>query len=282
MIKKYNQFLKESNWYDNLSFEEILSEIGNENGMNYSILCKTNNSPEKDFENFQNHLNETGWTIKKIRNKYSDVELISIYRSLDNINGLVDIYFYKLFEKFGINKDIVELGGSGWNDIWVTEDEASIRYSYGYHNTEYGMLFINQINGGLDAFLKQAFSYIKTFIIEEFSLNILNIYVSKGVNFDKITGLQKNWHYNSILDINDYSLIESDRMVIYANEIANYLNNISTTDGKKLSDYLELRSNDIYDVLKLIGKKFKTENEYQKIDLDFTGGDIIIWYEFEN
>jgi hypothetical protein len=271
MIKKYNQFLKESK--DDLDLRDAIEE-SNYSSSNYSSMCKTNADPDEDFNEMQSELDELGWSLKRIRDEYTDDDLISLYRQMDSISGSIDIYFYKLFEKLGLDKNIVVLGGHGWSDIYVNDDEAFIRYRYGYHNTEYGMLSINQIDGGLDEFLKQAFRYLKIWIYEEMPQTILSIYVKNNVNFDKLTGIQMNWNSNQVLDMEKYSLVEEDRMIIYANEIANHLNSFPTKDGDKLSNYFEISSDDIYNRLLSMLDGFSID------DIDFTGTDIIIWNEF--
>jgi hypothetical protein len=273
MIKKYNQFLKESK--DDLDLRDAI-EKSNYSSYSYSSMCKTNADPDEDFNEMQSELDELGWSLKRIREEYTDNDLISLYREMDSISGSIDIYFYKLFEKFELDRDIVRLGGVGWDDINVTDDEAFIRYSYGYHNTEYGILAINQIDGGLDEFLKQAFRYLKTWILDEIPIRVLGIYVKNNINFDKLTGIQMNWNSNQVLDIDKYSLVEEDRMIIDAERISNHLNNILTKDGEKLSNYYRITSVDIYNtVVDMLEKYLEID------DIVFTGSDIIIWNEFE-
>lgn len=273
MIKKYKNFLKESK--SEYELDEALLEV---TYGNYSSMCKSKESPDDGFNEILKELEEYNWSFDRIRKEFNNNDIVSLYNRMSDKNGQVDLFFYKIFEKFGLDKDMVELGGAGWSDIHVNDDEAFIRYSYGYHNTEYGMLAINQLEGGLEEFLKHAIKHLKQWIYEEIPLHILNIYVENDVNFDKITGFQKSWHSTQILNIKDFSVAEEDRMVIYVNDIANFLNNLpvkySESSKKKLSEYFQINSKHIYDKISSILSQFS-------LDIDFTGTDAIIWIDLE-
>jgi hypothetical protein len=274
MIKKYKNFLKESK-LEEYELDEALLEV---TYGNYSSMCKSKESPDDGFNEILKELEDYNWSFDRIRKEFNNDDIVSLYNRMSDKNGQVDLFFYKIFEKFGLDKDMVELGGAGWSDIHVTDDEAFIRYSYGYHNTEYGMLAINQLEGGLEEFLKHAIKYLKQWIYEEIPLHILNIYVENDVNFDKVTGFQKSWDSTRILNIKDFSVVEEDRMIIYVNDIANFLNNLpvkySESSKKKLSEYFQINSKHIYDKISSILSQFS-------LDIDFTGTDAIIWIDLE-
>lgn len=273
MIKKYKNFIKEPK--EELDLDEALLEV---TYGNYSSMCKRMESPDHRFNEILEELEEYNWSFDRIRKEFDDDDIMSLYRRMDSQNGEVDLFFYKIFEKFGLNKDIVRLGGEGWDDIHVTDDEAFIRYSYGYHNTEYGMMSINQMDGGLEEFIKQALKYLKQWIYDEVPLHILNIYVENDINFDKLTGFQKSRHSTQILKINDFSLSEEDRMIIYVNDIANFLNELpvkwSESSKKKMSEYFQITSQHIYEKISSVLSNFD-------LDIDFTGGEVIIWVNLE-
>lgn len=241
-------------------------------------MCKRMESPDDRFNEILEELEEYNWSFDRIRKEFDNDDIMSLYRRMDSQNGEVDLFFYKIFEKFGLDKDIVRLGGAGWDDIYVNDDEAFIRYSYGYHNTEYGMMSINQMDGGLEEFIKQALKYLKQWIYDEVPLHILNIYVENDINFDKLTGFQKSWHSTQILKISDFSLSEEDRMIIYVNDIANFLNELpvkwSESSKKKMSEYFQITSQHIYEKISSVLSKFD-------LDIDFTGGEVIIWVNLE-
>ncbi len=274
MIKKYKNFLKESRLGE-YELDEALLEI---TGGNYSSMCKRKESPDDRFNEILKELEDYNWSFDRIRKDFNNDDILSLYNRMDSQNGEVDLFFYKIFEKFGLDKDIVILGGNGWDDIYVMDDEAFIRYSYGYHNTEYGMMSINQLEGGLEEFIKQALKYLKQWIYDEIPLHILNIYVENDINFDKLTGFQKSWHSTQILKIKDFSLSEEDRMIIYVNDIANFLNELpvkwSESSKKKMSEYFQINSQHIYDKISSVLNQFD-------LDIDFTGGEVIIWVNLE-
>ena len=270
MLKRYKQFLKESNEYD-LRDAIIESDYYG----SYSTMCQNKNADiDKDFNRMQSDIDELGWSLDRIRKEYTNEELLSLYRSMDDMSGGVDMYFYKLFEKFGLDKNIVRLGGDSYSDINVSEDEAFIRYCYGHHQTVYGKLVIEQIDGGLESFLERAFLYLKTWLYDNLMDNILSLYTSKNYDFHKLTrGVYR--HRTSLFDFKKYSVVEEDRMIIYANEIADLLNNLKTTGGGKLSDIIEVNVNDIYEHI----LEFLTLNNIE--DVELVGNDIIIWAKFD-
>jgi len=274
MIKKYKNFLKESRLGE-YELDKALLEI---TGGSYSSMCKLKESPDDRFSEILKELEDYNWSFDRIRKDFNNDDILSLYNRMDSQNGEVDLFFYKIFEKFGLDKDIVILGGNGWDDIYVMDDEAFIRYSYGYHNTEYGMMSINQLEGGLEEFIKQALKYLKQWIYDEIPLHILNIYVENDINFDKLTGFQKSWHSTQILKIKDFSLSEEDRMIIYVNDIANFLNELpvkwSESSKKKMSEYFQINSQHIYDKISSVLNQFD-------LDIDFTGGEVIIWVNLE-
>lgn len=274
MIKKYNEFISESDSfkldtdYKDYNLQDAINEIGYEYGSSYSDMSKTNNDPDEDFEKFQSELDRAGFTIEKIREENTNEELIKLYGVLDDVNGLIDLYFYKLFEKIGIDKNIVSLGGPGWEDFSVSEEEAFIRYSYGYHKTKYGLLSIESFSS-VEDFKKQALSYLSEYIENDLSSIILDkLYDRK---FRELTGIST---FN-FLKISNYSISEEDRLIIFLNEVCDFLNNTPTKDGEKLNDYNEVDVNQIYDVM---------ENSLENLELDIqlVGNDLIIWSEFED
>jgi hypothetical protein len=267
MIKRYNQFLKESK--EEFDLQEAITEVL-DRSPSYSDLCKRQEDPDIRFNEIQSDIDDYRWTLERIRNEYSDVDLINLYRLMDSISGYVDLYFYKLFEKFGIEKNIVDLGGSGWGDIYITKDEAFIRYSYGYHNTKYGMMFINQLEGGLEGFMNQALSYLKDYIIDDVPQNILSIYDGVG-GFYRLIGKKKD--INNLFEMENYIITEEDRVVIFLKEIAEYFNNILSIDNKKLSYYLDLKP----DIIASNITKFLSN---LNLDINFTGNELIVWSKF--
>lgn len=287
MIKKYKKFITESK---EISLEDAIKEA-TKYGNSFSSFYKKDNDPEKDFLNIQSEVQEMGWSITDIRKKHTNEELIRLYRTMSDMNGEVDIYFYKLFEKLGLDKNIVQLGGDGWNDFYVSDDEAFIRYRYGYHTTKYGLLSISQSRGGLKSFLeeakRQASEYLSEYILSELNDFILRHYVegklsnmtAKGY-FYKLTGVN-----DQMFNIREYIIEEEERIIIFANEIVTFLNNLDIIEhngrygtDKKLKDVKEITEKDVKEI---VDNMLKPELKPFTLDIDFTGNEIIIWLEFK-
>lgn len=275
MIKNYSRFINENS---NMSLEDALLEV---TSLSYSQLCKIKKETVDDrFKKILNDIKDYGWTLERIKKEFTDNQINDLYAQMISENGEVDVFFYKLFEKFGLPKEDVYLGGEGWEDIYVNPDEAFIRYSYGYHETEYGKLLIDRLDGGFEEFKSQAIKYFKDWIYEELPYQIPSIYKKYNIDLPKIT---KSSFFNGALstkiidNLDEFFITEEDRIIIFANDLANYLNNlkireiISKVDDKKLSDYFELTSKHIYE-------KIKNMMSYPVYDIiDFTGTDIVIW-----
>lgn len=270
MIKKYKNFIKESK--EELDLDKALLNI---TYGNYSSMCKRKESPDDRFNEILEELEEYNWSFDRIRKEFDNDAIMSLYSRMDSQNGEVDLFFYKIFEKFGLDKDIVRLGGPGWDDIDVTEDEAFIRYRYGYHNTEYGMMSINQIDGGLSTFLEKALEYLKEFIYQELPYVILSIYVSNNKRLSLV--FYDELIRSNFFKIDDFIITEEDRMIIFANDICNFLNNSKMSNDIPGGNYLEIKSDDIYEKLLSFLSDFK-----DFVDIDFNGVDVIIWSDFKN
>ena len=241
-VKKYNDFINESNsdideiHYDREDFETLVRELHDEmyvGRRSYSDLCKTNQDPEQDFNEMQSFMDSKGFTIDKIKELFSERNnslfnegIINLYNRLDNLSATVDVYFYKLFEKLGLDENIVSLGGGGWC-YWENgaEDEALIRYRYGYHQTKYGQLMLKQCGKTAEDLKSEAMSDLKSEIKNDFDSIISTIIM-------KVTGKR----ISLSLRYDDYVVLDSDRMIIFCDEIAKKINqNISDIVTKKVT-----------------------------------------------
>lgn len=209
-LRRYSQFINESVEITDdlinllLKRSEFYEEIRDldykkfDLRYNYSDLCKLEDrNPEMDFDKIQKHFDEIGFSLKELKELFSEennkkcgynlndfyignsntihnepiksVIKHLIYKpsatndnvintikqpfisGLDSQNAVVDVYLYFLFQKLGV-KETIWLGGPGWGDIEKITDSGSeynesfIRYKYGYHQTEYGKLWMNQNN----------------------------------------------------------------------------------------------------------------------------------------
>jgi hypothetical protein len=178
-------------------------------GRSYSDLCKKKDDPDKDFELIQKEIEEDcGWNMQSIQNLFSQEinaltfqqfqDFINSY-GLDNQNGLVDIYLYKLAEKLGHDPNIVELGGGGWCEYVTDDEEVLIRYSYGYHHTKYGELMLKQAGVLREDFVERSLNSLKSKIIED-------------IDFEGI-------------DMENFFMVDFDRLIISVNDLLEEIHN---------------------------------------------------------
>lgn len=310
-LKKYNDFIKESN----SDFEEVekillvrsyfvemlleMSDMRMVGKTSYSDLCKTDKDPESDFKKMQSFMDSKGFNIDKIKELFSEennhrcgFSLIDIYEGnkqelntredlrdvrtwisnnrtfplngLDSDSATVDVYLYKLFEKLGLDKNIVELGGPGWSD-WTggDSDEALIRYRYGYHQTKYGQLMIEQNGKTAEDLKSDAIKELKNEISSEFDRIIERIIQKK---LGKKISLS--------IDFNQFVVMEDDRMIIFCKEIAQKITqNLSDMTDQKFDD------EDVYSEFTKSLQWFKLSNEDDQT-MQIIDGDLILWGDF--
>ena len=152
-----------SDYYDN-----YFSELASNHNLNV----------DDDFKEMQSLMDKTGFTIEVIKKLFSKevCELTHEYfpffirkNRLDEINGYVDVYLYKIYELI-YNHDgwKPQLGGWGWSeDALSTPEEVIIKYEYGYHKTSYGRLLLDKIDVSETEFLNKVSDSIWNAFIEE-------------------------------------------------------------------------------------------------------------------
>jgi len=269
MIKRYRQFVNESieDYFDHSAkksytrdeirqlrddWVDAIMEISENNGVSFSSLCKRDAAdPEKDYKEFQKEMDSKGFPfdlIKEIFSKESDKLIGSIaydgpdtdifaeihQSPLEEKNGEIDTYLYFTVKRLGLDYKKVLLGGPGWSGIDDYPEEAIIRYSYGYHKTKYGQLMMEQLGINQEEF-------------EE--------YASKGFCIELI----KNWgSFFSYVRMEDFVIIEEDRIVIFSKRLSDYLGNSVEDINETLTEFLQ---------------------RYNFIEYDITDNDFIIYCE---
>ena len=201
-----------------------------------SLASNKDSKPDEDFEEMQRMLNRAGFTLDVLKKLFNPI--VSVFtsqdfhkfierNSLDEKNGYVDIYLYKLNEKLDLNTTVY-LGGEGWGYVLETEpeDEYVIKYSYGYHKTPYGKLFLDQMGISKDEFVITAYQYLRDSFKESLYPNIMS-----DLKKMAYTG------YASTLgdifmpeDFDDFVTLDDDRFIISYVEMCNDFNDI--TDNK--------------------------------------------------
>lgn len=184
---------------------------------------------------------------------------------LDSLNAAVDIYLYKLFEKIGLDKNIVSLGGAGWTDWGGGEnDEAFIRYRYGYHNTKYGQLMLDQCKATKEDLRQDALKYLQEFIQYNFDEPIRKAYQNKypGISTHSVMG-----RIEDIITLSEFSIIEEDRYILLVTDICDELNKLPSN-----KDY-QIEPEDV-------SAEFTKMLSDLQIPIYFIGGDLVIYSTF--
>jgi hypothetical protein len=185
---------------------------------------------------------------------------------LDSQNGHTDIYLYFLFKELGLNPNFISLGGEGWAS-YNEQDEMYIRYRYGYHQTKYGQLMLNQIGYTVEQFKEEALVYLQQDIKDNWSEMMGSCVIRKGTSSVSAPLLNNiNKFLKSSIQIEDYTLVEDDRMIIYTNEIAQDINKNFPEQNTTSEDVSS-------GVVKYL--------EWAGTDIEVVDGDVIIWGKFK-
>jgi hypothetical protein len=247
----------------------------------FSDMCKKQTDPEADYNSMQSLMDKKGWNFESIKNLFSE-EANELSREgfegwfngngqLGSNNGHCDAYLYFTAKKLGLGTDIVQLGGDGWA-LYNEGDELWIRYSYGYHQTQYGQLMLQQIGYTVERFKEEAkASYIKEYWNQSL-LNCLEEVLAKqsgGKKYPLSNCFTTNFSLKELLsgiDIKQYTVVEDDRMIIFTSEITDLIN-----------DYQKLANVTAEDVAKGLIKQYA----WIEIDMQEVKGDVVIWGKFK-
>jgi hypothetical protein len=313
-LKKYNDFINESlvakpkltkpeldtiiskiilkvpgNWKEKISdlrdeFEESVVNMADFFPGWFSDMCKRKDAnPEGDYQEMQKLLDKKGWNFESIKNLFSEevnklvdkdfTGWFNSYGQIGSKNGHCDVYLYFTAKNLGLNTDIVSLGGDGWAN-YNEGDEMYIRYRYGYHQTKYGQLMLDQIGYTVEQFREEALVYLQKDIDENWNNMISSSVMRNGV-INKVPVRRSDLNDNTIknltsflkssIQIEEYTLVEDDRMIIYSNEIANDINKAfpDTTTSEEISS----------GIVKYL--------EWAGTDIEVVDGDVIIWGKFK-
>jgi hypothetical protein len=201
-----------------------------------SLASNIDSKPDEDFEEMQRMLNRAGFTLDMLKKLFNPI--VSVFtsqdfhefierNSLDEKNGYIDIYLYKLNEKLDLNTTVY-LGGEGWGYALETEPEEEyvIKYSYGYHKTPYGKLFLDQMGISKDEFITTSYQYLRDSFKESLYPNIMS----------DLKKMAQTGYASTLGDIfmpedfDDFVTLDDDRFIISYVEMCNDFNDI--TDNK--------------------------------------------------
>ena len=270
----------------------------------FSDMCKTNSNPEEEYKEMQNLMDRKGWDIQSIKNLFSPkvdeicgygigdlvdgkwtdefnnilAKLNSLKKTsnvstnLSNIedsfrdplnqqNGHTDVYLYFTFKQLRLNPDFIGLGGEGWS-TFTDKEEIIIRYRYGYHHTKYGQMMLKQMNYTQEEFREKALESLQEIIFDEWHTRLFSFYKETKKDVKDIREVSR---FIDSLKLEEYSIIEDDRMIIYTKEIANDINKVfpNFTDEKEICSAFT---------------KFLSDFN---LDIDFTGNELIINSKFQ-
>jgi hypothetical protein len=177
---------------------------------------------------------------------------------LNEQNGHTDIYLYFTFKQLGLNPDFIDLGGEGWS-TYTDKEEIIIRYRYGYHHTKYGQMMLKQMNYTQEEFKERALEKLQDLIFDEWHTRLFSFYKETKKDVKEVS------RFIDSLKLEEYSIIEDDRMIIYTKEIANDINKVfpNFTDEKEICSAFT---------------KFLSDFN---LDIDFTGNELIINSKFQ-
>lgn len=193
----------------------------------------------------------------------------SVGSSLDSKNAIVDVYLYFLFQKLGYTT-IVWLGGDGWGNVNLEDNdggdfsEAFIRYRYGYHQTEYGKLWMNQCGVDKEWFKNRAMEDLQKYLEEDFTSIVTRVDPSKNI---------RN------LSLSDYSIVEEDRIIIHLPKL---IEDIKNCPLNAYYGFAKIEAESIQIDEEKIAAEFSKELSGFHLDIELTDGDdLIIWGKFK-
>jgi hypothetical protein len=214
-------------------FSDSISSLDRFYGSSFSRLASSNHNPDEDFEEMQKMLNRAGFTLDVIGKLFNPAVSVFLHQDfnnfvesgLDDKSGYIDMYLYKLNEKFNLNTT-VWLGGDGWGDALdeQPEEEYMVKYAYGYHKTKYGQMFLEQMKLSKEDFVDRAYEYLKDYLNE-------NVYSRIYSDIKKMAQIGYASQITEIkLNIDDYIIIDDDRFIIRYLEMCDDFN--AETDNK--------------------------------------------------
>ena len=238
----------------------------------FSDMCKKKDSnPEGDYQEMQKLLDKKGWNFESIKNLFSeeanklvDSDFVDWFNSsgqLGGKNGHCDVYLYFTAKNLGLDPNQISLGGDGWAN-YNEGDELWIRYSYGYHQTKYGQLMLDQIGLTIEEFRDQALIYMQEYIKDHWEVALVRA-MEQTLQTKNLTRPLRD--KLSSLDIKKYTVVEEDRMIIYTTEICSLLNE---------EGLAEVNSQDL-------GNNLIKQFDWVDVEIQEVEGDVVIWGKFK-
>lgn len=192
MLKKYQIFFEELKISRDLTPEEAFLEFIGHLGQcerfyredlrqfsySYSDSAqeKVKNSqldPEEDFNLVNDYMSKKGFDLETVKSLAEEYGKQAFNMRIEQINpsrcAPIDYYLYKITEKsFPLQGYQWDFGKDGSMSGDILDNEYLIRFGYGWHNTKYGKLCIEQNLGSVNEFIKKVLQFIPSFILDRF------------------------------------------------------------------------------------------------------------------
>ena len=127
-------------------FNLVIDELPSLSWTNISIAGYRQLQSDEAWGYINSELKDVGLTWEDVeRNKEVIKDNMDTYSS---VNAYVDIMLWNLFPNYSV-------GGEASDDFYDNFEEIKIKYSYGYHKTTYGRIFLKRWYGGVDEFKKK-------------------------------------------------------------------------------------------------------------------------------
>lgn len=273
-----NDFQRIQKHFDQIGFtleklEELFSEENNKKcGYDLNDLYKGGSYPI-NREPFKSIISEVKKKLVLPVGYSKEYDTIitpfSVGSTLDSQNAAVDVYLYFLFEELRVSgHGPVWLGGDGWGNVDLEDgdefSEAFIRYRYGYHQTEYGKLWMEQCGVDEKWFEERAMQDLQKYLTDDFSTIIRRVDTSKNI---------RN------LSLSDYSIVEEDRIIIHLPKL---IEDIKNCPLNAYYGFAKIEAKSIQIDEEKIAAEFSKELSGFHLDIELTDGDdLIIWGKFK-
>lgn len=274
-------------------FRTDLDDLHGDYSSKFSDLAKREHGdPDGDYIEMCRFMGKNGWGKESIRNlfskeadnrckydfwdfisgsptpefnvhinqeSYEDYNVFEGGESPDSMSGYIDLYLLKISEELKLKGGKVYLGGEGWSEFSGSGDpghdgnEYMIRAAYGYHQTNYGKMLLDQIGLTKEEFLEKAFKDFISWFDTKWS--------------DVLTINRKYRNISTGMKISDFSILEEDRMIIFSKEISDYVKKVSNNELEMSVE--EINANILKNVLSEFG-----------LDIQIIDNDMVIWAKF--
>jgi hypothetical protein len=231
MIEKFESFSKEFNSPTKISrglkdFERALESSQEELSQTYISFSehfnfyankyrvaksKEKEDPDRDFNSMNSQMQLEGWSIERVMSlkKAAGNNAIIVKGEEVSKSPGTDYYLYKITDKE------FPLSGMTYKDLLEDDravEEIGIKYSYGFHKTNYGKLFIKQNFGTLENFYESFAKILPEYCLEHSDVFNLDMTIEEFKSFFLISGNE------IIIDVDDLvkSTSESKNNIVYA------------------------------------------------------------------